>query len=73
MKLYLVQNGQGLTMAIFKNKEKANACIKRVGGFLWEEKWTIEEHTLDQPEEWVMAGNESYRAAKARLKPKKAK
>lgn len=71
MKVFVVENRQGLLMGVFKTKSKATAFVRNIGGHRWEEKWQVVEVKLDQPEGWVLAGNDSYRTAKLRLASKK--
>lgn len=59
MKVYLVQNRDGLFLSIFRKEAKAKSFVKKIGVGRWDEKWAVIEVTLDEVESWIMKGCES--------------
>lgn len=61
MKVYMVQNGDNLVMAVCLSKRKANAIAVNIGQARWHEAWKVTPLEVDKCDPDMLGGSESYR------------
>ncbi len=60
MKIYVVNNKDGVIMGMFSTKRKAKKLLE-IGAERWDEVWTLEHVKVDKIAKWILDGCEGYR------------
>ena len=70
MKVYILQNGDGIIMGIFLKKAQAEKAAIEVGLNRWHEAWTVTVRETGSVDTDMLCGSESYRKAIAKRENK---
>lgn len=66
MKVYIVDNNDGVVLAVLRKKDAAKRLVTNTGKKKWNESWNINEMNLDEIETWISQGSDGYRQKKKR-------
>ena len=62
-KVFVVQNGSDLLLAVFKTKAQASRFIKNIGKKLWGEHWKIRPIKMNEVDAWLVEQAPKQQAA----------
>jgi hypothetical protein len=62
--VFVVQNGDGLLLAVFSEQKGAKKMVEEIGHRRWGEEWQISKIKLNQIGRWLLAGCDEYRIKK---------
>ncbi len=68
MKIYIVQNNDGIIMAVSLRKRSAELVAEKIGQLRWHEAWTVTYMETDTVDPSMLGGSDSYRKMQRTLK-----
>ena len=67
MKVYVVENNDGVLIAICLRKRSADLIAEKIGQVRWHEVWKVTSINVDEVDPVMLAGSDSYRKMMRKL------